>query len=455
MKSFRPNLPWAELYVRSGLKTLSDRVRQRPIVRRVRGAVDELRTTVRDAARQRLPVVAEHIIRQVFTKHDCDLLSCINATGVIAPRGLTLPLPDAALAAMASVSESYSIPSPAAETLLAELANAEAAIVLHSPAVAAIAVLQALGGRTVVARDQIGELDGVPLASLAQSADIELTEIGSVGRVSRDDYRDALTLGKNGCLWYSRPQTIALTGDLAIPPADEVFALARDRRYPVVECLEAATLIDISSMSSEGPAIPLVSASLSAGADLVIFPGDRFVGGPHCGIVVGKSELVTCVAKHPFARVSVIDSARLAALVATLQLIGKPNGPSLVPTLQLLIASAENLKHRAERLAAQIRECATVAAAEAVSSPGFLQDGRLSCQEIAGWSVAIIPVDVSPEEMAEKLRNAQPSILASVEAGRVQINLRSVLARQDAQVTAAFQGGNREILPLQGGVQSA
>jgi L-seryl-tRNA(Ser) seleniumtransferase len=439
MNSFPPKLPWAELYVRSGLKTLSDRVRQRPLVRRVRGAVGDLRTTVRNVAHQRLPdaaATAERMVRHVLAEGDSGMSPLVNATGVIAPRGFSLPLAESAIAAMQGVVEGFSMPSSAVESLITDLTGAEAALVLHSPAAATMSVLGALGGHVVVACDQLGEVDAVPLADLAAFVDARLNGIGSVGRVGRDEYRTALSGSDVGCLWYSKPQSIAVVGDTTAPPAEEVFSLARDRRCPVIEYLEAAMLVDVGS-TLKGLQIPIVGASLLAGADLVIFPGDRLIGGPSCGIVVGRSKLVAQVAVHSVARASAVDHARLAALVATLQLTGNPERMTSIPTLQLLSASAENLRHRAERFVAQLAACSHISAVEAVCCPGFLNDGRLPSQQIAGWGVAITPAQESPSQLVQKLIDHR--VAASVTNSRVIFNLRSVLARQDEQLATAIQ----------------
>ncbi len=441
MNTFPPKLPWTELFVRSGLKTLSDRVRQRSMVRRVRGAVDDLRSTVRNAARQRLPqasAAAGWMVQRLLEGAAVGPSAIVNATGIIAPRGYSLPLAEAAIASMHAASEGFSTATSALEPLLIDLTGAEAALVLHSPSAACLAVLSALGGPVVVARSHVGEADDVALCNLAALAGTRLTEIGSVGRVSCVDYRAALKAGDPACVWHSQPQSIAVLGEMAAPSAEEVFAIAREHGCPAIEYLEAATLVELST-GGNSVSIPIARASLLAGADLVVLPGDRFIGGPSCGIIVGRSKLVARVAAHVLARSSALDSGRLAALVATLELMGDRARLTSIPTYQLLCATSENLQHRADRLVAQLSDCSLVTAAEAVPCPGFLNDGRLKTQQFAGWGVAITATEPS-EMFAKKRLESPPRVAVLQEDGRLIFNLRSVLAGQDAQLAAVFQG---------------
>lgn len=443
MSAFPPKLPWIEIYVRSGLKNFSERVGQRPIVRRVRGAVDDLRETVRNAARQRLAgttAVAEQVVRRMLDEKSVGPSCVVNATGVIAPSGLALPLAEPAISAMNSLAGSYSEELLGIETLLADLTGAPAALVLHSSATAVLATLQTLGGPVVAARQHVGDIDGLLFSKLTSSLDIPLFEAGTIGRISLDDYRADLSRQRGGCLWYSHPQSVQIEGDVAAPSADELFAVAHDNRCLVIEYLESAMLVDVNRSAVEFK-IPLVGASLLAGADLVIFPGDRFVGGPSCGIIIGRRDLVARIAENTLARAAKVDASRLASLAVTLQLTSSRETMMTIPTLQLLYASAENLHHRAERLAAQIAGAPGVVTAAPIECPTYPNDGRLASQRITGWGVAITTSE-SPQIISQKLADHHPKIKVSLNNDGILLNLRSVLPRQDEQLAMAFQAQN-------------
>ena len=448
MNTFPPRLPWAEMYVRSGLKSLSDRMRQQSMVRRVRGAVADVRTTVRDVARNRIPEATsfvERVMKKVLAEPERGPSTLINATGVIAPRGLALPLSDHALAAMAGAGEGYATAASAsADTLLGELSGAPAALVLHSPSIAVIAVLSTLGGDVVLACDHAVEIDGSPITRLAAAAGVQLAFVGSTGRVSREDYRAALADEESACVWHALQPSLAICGDVCAPARDEVFAIARDAQAISVAFLEGASLE--AGTATENPWPADVSRAVTAGADLTIFSGERMLGGPSCGIVVGRSELVSLIAEHPLALASKLEPGRLAALAATLELAKSAEGRAAIPLVQLLSASTENLKNRSERLSVLLSGCEGVSAAEAVSCRGWATEGSLPTQQMDSWGVSITPRDASAEELLQKLVDGRPSLAATICDGRLLLNLRSVLARQDGQISAVF--GSKADLPL-------
>lgn len=449
MAAIPPKMPWAELYVRSGLKMLSDRVRHQPVVRRMRNAARELRTTVLNVARERMPVAtAESWVRRMLAEENTGPAPVINATGVIAPRGLALPMANEALAAMTAVGSNFARLTSAVETLICNATGTEGAIVFHSPATAAIAVMAASGGAVVVAREHVGEVgDGVSLVDAACAAGAHLSEIGSLGRFTLDDYRRALT-GSIGCLWFGAPQSLGIDGDRLAATSDEVFALAHDRGWTAVEFLEAGTLVDLNEPFTNAT-VPLVGNSLLAGADLVIFPGDRFLGGPPCGIVAGRRQPIAKVAAQPQATASSLDAAGRAALAATLELTASAERQAAIPMMQLLRATPENLQHRAERLASQLAACDRIFTARAVNCEGFPNDGRIASQSIAGWGVEITPQGISTSDLRTRLQKGTPPVAVLPQEPLI-LNLRSVLPRHDEQLRAAiFALKGLESLPME------
>jgi len=392
-------------------------------------------------ARQQLPgaaAAAQVFVNRMLSDGDRKQTSIINATGILAPGGFCLPIADAAIAAKSAATAGYSTDSVEMESLLRNLSGAEAAIVLHSTGAATSAVMATLGERVIVARAHVGEVDGVSLAEFAAADSTELVEVGTNGRVSLEDYRAAMHSNEGACIWIAKPFSMATVGDVTISNTEEVFAVARDRGCPSVEFLDSATLVPIQAADT-AISIPLVRASLESGADLVIFSGDRFIGGPSCGIVVGNKELIERLAEHPFARACAIETTRAAALTATLRLTSESAETISIPILQLLTVSMDNLKHRAERLATQLRECATIKSAEIVTRPSYLNDGRLSNQQIPGYCVAITVSDMPPATIIQKLLDIRPGVAVEFDTERVVIHLRTVLARQDEQLLTAFR----------------
>jgi L-seryl-tRNA(Ser) seleniumtransferase len=173
----------------------------------------------------------------------------------------------------------------------------------------------------------------------------------------------------------------------------------------------------------------------------VLFSGDKLLGGPQCGIIVGKRELIERVAHHPLMRALRVDKLTLAALAATLRLYRDPERAQReVPLLQLLATSSENLKNRAERLAPQIAACTPVEQAEAVADVAYLGGGSLPTQQLQTWCVAVKPGNGwSVDRLARSLRTAHPAVVGRVQRDRLLLDLRSVFPRQDQQLASAVE----------------
>jgi L-seryl-tRNA(Ser) seleniumtransferase len=302
-----------------------------------------------------------------------------------------------------------------------------------------LASLAALaGGREViVARGQVGDVGDLRLTDAATQAAARLIEVGAAHQVSIDDYRLAITT-QTSAIVRLVPADYALVGRISSADLPSLVSLAANTRTPVIECLEAATLIDFARLGSTLTTV--VGQSIVAGADLVIFSGQRCLGGPNCGIVVGSRALVERIAAHPLYKALEADRLAVCALEATLRLYRDPAvAEQSIPLFQLLACSVDNLRHRAARLCPQIERCAAVGKIDAVASAAYLGSGRLPGERISSWSILIEPVGMDAATLAANLRAAVPSLWTDVEEGRVALNLRGVLARQDEQVVAAFQ----------------
>jgi L-seryl-tRNA(Ser) seleniumtransferase len=218
-----------------------------------------------------------------------------------------------------------------------------------------------------------------------------------------------------------------------------VIAVAHDQQIPTIEYLESATFFEIEG-SAAAQSLPLVKDALARGADVVLLPGDAFLGGPRCGILLGREKYISQIAKDGLAQASVLDASRRAALLATLQCASNAECRGSVPLIQLLLATPENLQQRAERLAVQLRECSTVLAAEVIpNTVGYLNDAQLPDQQIVGSSVRVTPKTGSAHQLAMALSEQRPGIAARLVDQGLELALHSVLPRQDEQIVAAFR----------------
>jgi L-seryl-tRNA(Ser) seleniumtransferase len=177
---------------------------------------------------------------------------------------------------------------------------------------------------------------------------------------------------------------------------------------------------------------PVASDSIKAGADLVLFSGDKLLGGPQCGIIVGSKKWVQLILRHPLMRALRVDKCTLAGLAATLRLYLNPDHAlQKIPILSLLSTSQENLQNRAERLAAQMKGAAGIAAAEPLVDTSPLGGGSVPAQELPTWCIGLTPKSGSVDQMAKALRNGTPSVVGRIKNDRLMLDLRTVRPSED------------------------
>ncbi len=398
-RNHRPNR--STIVLRSRLRDLTSRVRTNPALQRVGKWFDSLQADLRDAASQKIHeagTLASRVARQLLATGSSGPRPIVNATGILNLAAAELPLADEALDALETVARQYrscATRSSAAageatlrsvESLVLELTGAEAALVFSNPGAALVAVLAALakGHEVLVSRSHVERLVGdFSLPAAAELAQAQLREVGTTHRTTADDYRRGIS-PQTAVILHSRPAEFQITGAVALAGLDELVALATQRQIPLVASLPLATLIPLHCAGCGQ--LPIVGESIVAGADLVIFRGDICIGGPVSAIVAGRRDLIEQIAAAPLSTVLAADSLTLAALAATLRLYTKPETAlRSVPLAQLLAASSDNLKHRAERLAPQIRHSSLVSRVEVLPGTAWLSEARLPDERLSSW----------------------------------------------------------------------
>jgi L-seryl-tRNA(Ser) seleniumtransferase len=446
-----------ELLESPPLKGLLGRLSRNAVVSAVRAVLDETRNEVQTAAAgMTMPSVsdlAERIARRVLESEPAWLCPVINATGVLLADELgRAPLAEEAAEALAAVCRDYSAVEldlatgrrrrrgSQVEDLLVELTGAEAAQVVNNGAGALMLALAAVaGGREViVARGQLAEFDeSCRLPELVVAAGAVLHEVGTANRASIEDYARAVG-PQTAALLQVHVETFALLGLSQSPGLAELAALGRRHKLPVIHHAGSAALVDVGAPPTVHE--PLVRESLRAGADLVIASGDKMLGGPQSGIVLGRRSLVAALDEHPLARGLRVGKLTLAALAATLRLYRDPQAARrAVPVLHLLGTSEENLRFRAERLAPQLAAAEVIESAEAVAEVTHLGGVALPARQMGTWCVALRPAHMSAERLAARLRQTAPAVLGRTAGERLLFDLRSVMPRQDCQLVAAVE----------------
>jgi L-seryl-tRNA(Ser) seleniumtransferase len=360
----------------------------------------------------------------------------VNATGVVLHTNLgRAPLSAAARAAVAEAAGYAAVEydlaagtrgrrGVAAEALLREATGAEAALAVNN---AAGALLLALGGlargrEVLVSRGELIEIGGeFRLPQIMEAAGVVLREVGTTNRTHLRDYAAGFGPG-TGLVLAVHPSNYRVEGFATRPALGELAALAHEHGL--------ALLHDVGSglLAGELGDEPSVAGSLAAGADLVLFSGDKLLGGPQAGLVVGRAELVGRLARHPLARAVRADKLTLAALEATLA--GRRDE---LPVWRSLLLTVAELEPRAAALAASVGPAASLRAGTSVAGGGSLPG--------EGMESVLVEVDPAPAGAAAvlaRLRAGEPPVVARAERGRVVLDLRTVPPEQDTVVARAL-----------------
>jgi L-seryl-tRNA(Ser) seleniumtransferase len=376
-----------------------------------------------------------------------NLRPVINATGVVLHTNLgRAPLAPEAVARVASVARGYSNLEfdldegergsryePVVE-LLTRLTGAEDALVVNNCAGAALLVLATLaaGREAIVSRVELVEIGGgfrVPDV-MAQSG-ARLVEVGTTNRTRRSDYESALT-PDTGVLMKVHRSNFALVGFTEEVEVKELAVLGRARGVPVFVDLGSGALVPLTGEGlTDEPTVP---ATVAAGADVVAFSGDKLLGGPQAGIIVGRAALIARIKKHPLTRALRIDKMTVAALEATLELY-RDGRPEAVPTWRMLTWPPDVLRARAERLLALLTMKGIKARVAPVS--GQVGGGAMPLARLP--SFACILTVGEPAAFLECLRGAEVPVIGRISDGEVVLDVRC-LAEEDLGPVAEAVG---------------
>jgi L-seryl-tRNA(Ser) seleniumtransferase len=374
----------------------------------------------------------------------------VNATGIVLHTNLgRAPLAPGAAAAAAAAGSHYSDLELDLATgrrgdrlggvaeKLRLLSGAEAALAVNNNAAAVLLALESLarGREVVVSRGELVEIGGsFRVPEIMERAGVRLVEVGSTNRTHRADYERAIGPATALLLKVHR-SNFEMRGFVAEVPLPELAALGRARGLPVLEDLGSATLVDLPGLPAEAYA----PARLGLGADLVCFSGDKLLGGPQAGIVLGRRAAVEAMRRSPLARALRLDKLSLAALDWTLAACLEGRAEREIPALRQLLAGPEELAARARRLAARLAPAlAGAATLEVEPERSPVGGGSLPGFELEGHVVALA-VEGGAEGFAARLRQAPVPVLARVRDERVVIDVRTLLEGEEALVEAAVR----------------
>lgn len=413
----------------------------------VRSVVGEFRngqasSLLADAA-VALELVVQRVAECASQSESRRLRKVINGTGIVIHTNLgRAPLAAAAIQAMVAVAECTNVEvdltdgqrsrrGAAVEELCQAVTGAEAALVVNNCAAATLLTLQTLaaGRRVIISRGQLIEIGGsFRLPDVFLQAGVILHEVGTTNRTRIADYANAIGL-ETAALLRVHPSNYRISGFCKAVSIEELVQLGKDRDLPVIDDVGSGCLYDLSPHGL--PDEPIVSESLWAGADVVLFSGDKLLGGPQCGIIVGKERIISQLRKNPLARALRVDKLTLAALQGTLEIHRAGRGFQEIPVLRQLTLTADEIRPRAECLLQQLQDESKTPAAfslqevESASGGGALPD-----LSVPSWAIAITAGNA--DHVGRQLRLGQPAVFSRVQNGRVLIDLRTVQPADEA-----------------------
>jgi L-seryl-tRNA(Ser) seleniumtransferase len=413
--------------------------------------LDVVRTA---AARGIDPPQADVILARAFQSAAtvaAGLSPVINATGVILHTGLgRAPLPADALAAVVRAARGYADlevdrttgvrgrRTSRAETLLVAMTGAEAALVVNNGAAALLLALAALarGRHVIVSRGELIEIGGeFRIPDILAASGAKLVEVGTTNRTRLSDYRAAIG-PRTGLVLKVHPSNYRVVGFTAAPSASDLAALARRAQVPFVYDLGSGLLDRAAELP---PDEPTAAQALRDGADLVVFSGDKLLGGPQAGIALGTAGLIERLRRHPIARAVRVDKLQTAALERVLLHLARGERDA-IPVWRMLRERTSDVRRRAERIAAALEGAPAVAVRRSDAAVG---GGSVPGSSLPSWSVELEAGD--PTALAARLRTGNPSVFCRIDGATTGFDARTVADEEvDDLVRAiryALEGG--------------
>ncbi|HEY2459229.1 MAG TPA: L-seryl-tRNA(Sec) selenium transferase [Candidatus Acidoferrum sp.] len=448
-----------ELLTQPRLAALSQRVDRTLLLEVTRAALADLRSQISGDSSPSAVIATDHssieaaIASTVERILASSLQPVINATGVVLHTNLgRAPLTESTIDEFRRTATQYSNLEYDLEAgargkrdvhvaqLLERLTRAESAIVVNNCAAAVLLVLAALSknAEAIVSRGELIEIgDGFRIPEIMAESGAILREVGTTNRTRIADYEDAITENTR-VLLRVHPSNFEISGFAEKPTLEELVALSRRANLPLIEDLGSGCIVDLSSA---GITEPQVRQSIEAGVSLVVFSGDKLLGGPQAGIIAGKKELVARVRRHPLFRALRVDKLTTAALAATLSAYLRA-ATEEIPALRMIRITAAEIKRRSENFLRELTPLIPLGEVELEIADGFslVGGGSTPSQSIPTKIIRIASARHSAAQLEKRLRRAptEISVIARVEDNRLVLDLRTVFPHQDPPLLATL-----------------
>ncbi|ABI76187.1 L-seryl-tRNA selenium transferase [Hyphomonas neptunium ATCC 15444] len=441
----------------AAMASLLERYSREEVADALRAALQEVRKGVQAGHMDSLPDFesagfVSGVMAGIEARRRPNLVAAINATGIIIHTNLGRArlAPEAMAAVQAAGAHASNLELDLAtgrrgsryahvEALICELTGAEAALVVNNCAAAVLLSLMATAqGRKVIAsRGELIEIGGsFRLPDVIQQSGATLKEVGATNKTRASDYAQAID-AETAVLLKSHTSNYQIVGFTHAPQREELASLARETGTILMEDLGSGVLVDLSPYGLNDE--PVVSDVLKSGVDVVMFSGDKLLGGPQCGIIAGRADIIVSLKKHPLCRAVRIDKLSLAALEATLRLYRAPHDPfQKVPVLRAISQPVEEIEARARRLAGELT-VAGIVDVMCIPSRAYVGGGSLPQQNLESCAVTVIVPHLSPDALAAALRAARPPVIGMIREDRFVMDVRTLIDGDLPGIVEAFR----------------
>jgi len=417
----------------------------------VRGVLDEHRARVRAGDPVDVPAIERAVLDRIGAAGVRTLRPFLNASGILLHTNLgRAPLAEEARIAVQQASGASSVElnletgrrgsrQDHLEPFLRDVTGGEAALVVNNNAAAVLLATSALaaGREVIVSRGEQVEIGGsFRMPDVVRASGAALVEVGTTNRTRLGDYEQALTPRTALLLKVHRSnfRVIGFTEETGVAP---LAALGRQAGVPMFFDLGSGALLDVRRFGLENE--PTVQQAIAAGADLVAFSGDKLLGGPQAGILVGKAALIAVLRRHPLARAMRLDKLGVAALAETLRLYRNPErAVQRIPIWRMLAAKPADLRARCDRLAAALRAAGPIAHVTITATQSEVGGGALPGLPLPSFGLRLRRDDLRPAAWAARLRSAATGVLVRLEDDALVADLRSLLPEDDEALRAAL-----------------
>lgn len=426
------------------------------VVSAVREAVAEERAALlsgeRSAVRS-LEDIAQSVASILESRMKRSMGMLVNATGVVLHTNLGRAiLPDSAVEAVKEAASHYtnleydlasgkrSTREAHVDRLLCELSGAEASHVVNNNAGAVLLTLNSLaqGKEVIVSRGELVEIGGsFRLPDVMAKSGSVLVEVGTTNRTTPADYEKAV--GENTAMLLKvHKSNFRMTGFVSEVPLEELVEIGRRRNVPVVEDLGSGALVDFGVFGLPGE--PVVADRISAGANVVTFSGDKLLGGPQAGIIVGERELMTRIKENPLGRALRLDKLTVAALEATLlETLDSSAMRERIPSVRMITETEESVQRRSEALVARLLPLKGTLDVKVEKGLSRIGGGALPEVDVPTFLISVTSPYLDENSIEKILRAGEPPIIARIVKGTVYLDLRTVLPAQEALVEEALR----------------